>query len=69
MTRNIPWGWMTNYEKLFGTPERTARTLAKACSKCSDKYPCWECPLSEISGSNVYEHELLVWLESGVLDD
>lgn len=60
---------MTNYEKLFSTPEKTAWTLANACDKCSDKFPCWDCPLSEISGSNVYEPELLEWLESEVRDD
>ena len=59
----------TNYEKLFGTPEKAAWTLANACAKCDDNLPCWECPLSEIIGSNVYEPELLEWLESEVRDD
>jgi len=62
-------GAMTNYEKLFGTPEKAAWTLANACAKCDDNFPCWECPLSEIIGSNVYEPELLEWLESEVRDD
>ena len=52
----------SNYEKLFGTPEKAAWTLAKACGECSDKFPCWECPLSPIIGSNVYEPEILEWL-------
>ena len=55
-------GKESNYERLFGTPERAAQTLANACAKCSDNFPCWECPLSDISGSNVYEPELLEWL-------
>ena len=48
--------------ELFGTPERAARTLAKACGECSEKFPCSECPLSPIVGSNVYESEILEWL-------
>lgn len=52
----------SNYEKLFGTPERAARTLAKACVDCADNFPCWECPLDTIIGSNVYEPEILEWL-------
>ena len=48
--------------ELFGTPERAARTLAKACGECSEKFPCSECPLSPIVGSNVYEPEILEWL-------
>lgn len=48
--------------QLFGTPERAARTLAKACGECDDDLPCCECPLHPIVGRNVYEPELLEWL-------
>jgi hypothetical protein len=52
----------SNYNRLFGTTERAARTLAKACGECSEAFPCSECPLSLIVGSNVYEPEILEWL-------
>lgn len=48
--------------ELFGTPERAARTLAKACGECSEAFPCCECPLYPIVGNNVYEPEILEWL-------
>lgn len=53
---------MTNWEKLFGTPERAAQTLATACGECDEDLPCCECPLYPIVGRNVYEPELLEWL-------
>lgn len=52
----------TNYNRLFGTPERAARTLAKACGECDDNLPCDECPLAPIIDFNVYELNLLEWL-------
>ena len=55
-------GKTSRYAELFGTPERAARTLAKACGECSEKFPCSECPLDPIIGSNVYEPEILEWL-------
>lgn len=61
-TCDVYEGGETRYERLFGTPERAARTLAKACGECSDELPCWDCPLSPITGSNVYEPEILEWL-------
>ena len=48
---------MTNWEKLFGTPERAARAIAVGCE--GDCYACLvpvECPC------------LLEWLESEVRD-
>lgn len=48
--------------EMFGTPERAAYTLAKSCGECDEKFPCWECPLQPIVGSNVYESEVLEWL-------
>lgn len=58
----------SRWHQLFGTPERAARTLAKACGECSEAYPCRECPLYPIVGSNVYEPEILEWLR-GESDD
>ena len=49
----------TRWHELFGTPERAARTLAKACGECSEAFPCRECPLYPIVGNNVYEPEIL----------
>ena len=54
----------TNWERLFGTPERAAKTLAKSCDECSEAFPCSECPLYPIVGNNVYEPEILEWLRS-----
>ena len=58
----------SRHEELFGTPERAARTLAKACDECDERnqskkaFPCWECPLDPIIGSNIFEPEILEWL-------
>ena len=63
---------MTNYEKLFGTPERAARTLVERlnlsviewcnndCANCPYEYDWYEC-------KKVLT--LLEWLESEVRDD
>ena len=67
---------MTNYEKLFGTPERAARTLSKTFSQCDkhgwhcnncDFYLAPACP--NMVGSPVNYDALLEWLESEVSDD
>lgn len=58
--------------ELFGTPERAARTLAKACDECDGRnqgkraFPCWECPLDQIIDSNMFEPEILEWLRGDV---
>ena len=52
----------TRWHELFGTPERAARTLAKACGECDDNLPCDECPLATIIDFNVYELDLFEWL-------
>lgn len=52
----------TRWHSLFGTPERAARTLAKACGEYCESFQCWECPLDKIVGKNLYEHEMLEWL-------
>lgn len=59
---------MTQWEKLFGTPERAAETLKRMCT-CMEV--CSSCPLfghsvdfCEAIGDGVAE-----WLESEVRDD
>lgn len=54
----------TNYEKLFGTPERAARTLEEI--EC-DNDICDFCPLFEAC-DNCLDVPLLEWLESEVLE-
>jgi hypothetical protein len=49
----------SRWHELFGTPEKAARTLAKACGECSEAFPCRECPLYPSVGNNVYETEIL----------
>ena len=61
---------MTNYEKLFGTPEIAAETLMDMCQSMSD---CTHCPMY-VAGlafcdSDAYEGDVLEWLESEVCDD
>ena len=55
-------GAKSRWSELFGTPERAARTLARACGECDEDLPCCECPLYPIVGRNVYEPEILEWL-------
>ena len=60
---------MTNYEKLFGTPEKAAETLKRMCIGMES---CTHCPLYMVGvdfcesndGDGVAE-----WLESEVRDD
>lgn len=52
----------SRYSEFFGTPERAAQTLAKACGECYEYLPCCECPLYPMVGRNVYEPEILEWL-------
>ena len=56
---------MTNWEKLFGTPERAARTLTKM--PCEDE-DCYACPLLDALCRYVWE-STLEWLESEVRYD
>lgn len=62
---------MTNWEKLFGTPERTVRTIIDGC--CCDCYACSmpiDCPcFGEYRVLDDDAEKLLVWLESEVRDD
>lgn len=59
---------MSNYEKLFGTPERAARTLeaipcgSLPCSKCPMFKPCC-CDVSDMKeDENTFYNVLLEWL-------
>ena len=65
---------MTNYEKLFGTPERAAESIrsirycAFDCDNCefgTSGTPAW----CELDGRAVSLDLLLEWLESEVRDD
>ena len=61
---------MTNWEKLFGTPERAARAIAVGCE--GDCYACLvpvECPChGEFGVDDEDIPKLLEWLESEVRD-
>lgn len=58
---------MTNYEKLFGTPERAAQTIARGCSWAGDCDGCAMCILP-CKGNGLRngarKRQLLGWLES-----
>lgn len=56
-------GGETNYERLFGTPERAAMTLALICVKCEQGI-CNDCGVTDISGHAKHDGGLLKWLES-----
>ena len=62
---------MTNYEKLFDTPERAVETIAKGCAWGGDCNGCamafLPCKGNGIRGKG--KHKLLEWLESEVRDD
>lgn len=52
---------MTNWEKLFGMPERTAWTFADFCDKC-DEGECNDCPLDKLTDFCIGYDDLLEWL-------
>lgn len=52
----------SNYEKLFGTPERAARTLEEACFYCDGKLACDDCVLGKLRGFRNTEDEVEEWL-------
>lgn len=63
---------MTNYEKLFGTPEKAAQTLHSdgtlVCRECLIREKCAETP--ENSNCMICDYDaLLEWLESEARDD
>lgn len=57
---------MTNYEKLFGTPEIAAETLMDMCQSMAD---CTHCPMYAAGlafcDSGAYEGDVLDWLKGG----
>lgn len=66
---------MTNYEKLFGTPEKTAEHFALRCFG-SDGSMCYYCPvdgcdtaLRKMGSYPSLHNTILEWLESEVRDD
>ena len=52
----------TNWERLFGTPERAARTLEDACFYCDGKLACEDCVLGKMRGFRDSENEVAEWL-------
>ena len=50
------------YEKLFGTPERAARTLEDACSYCDGKLACDDCVVGKMRGFRDMKDEVEEWL-------
>ena len=53
-------GVESNYEKLFGTPERAARMFMGICDKVPD---CGVCQISEIIEERCNYDALLEWLK------
>jgi len=51
----------SNYEKLFGTPERAARTLVDSCNDDTN-YGCSGCPLVHMDCKYGNYDALLEWL-------
>lgn len=41
---------VTNYDKLFGTPEKTAETLSLICYGFEGECICDECPMNDGAG-------------------
>ena len=55
-------GGESNYKRLFGTPERAARTLLDACDNCGQN-ECSGCQVYELtSGGDLDYDALLEWL-------
>lgn len=55
-------GGETNWDLLFGTPERAARTLLDACDNCNQN-DCNGCQVYELtSGGDLDYDALLEWL-------
>jgi hypothetical protein len=66
---------MTNYEKLFGTPERVANILSLGCMGAEENV-CDSCVFRECDGKlrrcgsiHSIAMQMLEWLESEVRDD
>ena len=55
-------GGESNYEKLFGTPEKAARTLLDTCDNCGQN-DCSGCQVYEFtSGGDLDYDALLEWM-------
>lgn len=54
-------GKESRYSRLFGTPERAARTFEDFCDKC-DKGECNDCPLDKLTDFCIGYDSLLEWL-------
>lgn len=54
-------GKESNYEKLFGTPERAARTLVDSCNDDYD-YGCGGCPVERVNCKCGDYNAILEWL-------
>lgn len=55
----------SNYERLFGTPERAARTLVDSCNDDYD-YGCGGCPVVRVNCKCGDYDALLEWLKQEV---
>lgn len=59
---------MTNHEKLFGTPERAARTLFRSTPTCRDCVIRDHCTLSADDVCLIGDYDaLLEWLEGDAM--
>lgn len=62
---------MTNWEKLFGTPEKAMQTMRAQCLACVT-YGCEVCPFGKSVCPHNFEtddlasYRMIVWLESKV---
>ena len=54
-------GKESNYSKLFGTPERAARTIVDSCNDDYD-YGCGGCPVARVNCKCGDYDTLLEWL-------
>ena len=52
---------MTNYEKLFGSPEQAAQTLVDSCNDDYD-YGCGGCPVARVNCACGDYYAILEWL-------
>lgn len=58
---------MNNFEKYFGTPERTAETIDDITAHCNGGDSlCKQCPLC---GNCDYELDILKWLKTEVFNE
>ena len=58
-------GLKSNYERLFGTPERAARTIVDSCNDDYD-YGCGGCPVARVNCKCGDYETILGWLRGDV---